>query len=327
MEAVLRADRLLSIILLLQTNGKMTSRALADELGVSQRTIWRDVDALSLAGIPIYAEGGHGGGIALDEGYRTSLTGLKESEALTLFVSSNAKTLEAVGLGEAAERSLLKLLAALPSAHQPAIAHMRQRLLIDPDWWWQDENPLPFWETLQQAVYTDRRIEAVYETYHGTTIRRVLEPYSLIAKSSVWYLVAHHGDGEFRTYRVSRFREIIPLDVPFQRQEDFDLPTYWREHQRLYPENFSAYRFTLRMHQDKLPFVMGLVPGRYRIAVQEGEWLVVQFQLESIDMAKMLVFGLGAQASIIEPEALRQAVLDAAHVLIAQHGDDIMKAD
>jgi predicted DNA-binding transcriptional regulator YafY len=320
MEGIMRADRLLSIILLLQTNGKMTSRTLADELGVSQRTIWRDVEALSLAGVPIYAEGGHGGGIALDEGYRTSLTGLKESEALTLFVSSNAKTLEAVGLDEAAERSLLKLLAALPSAHQPAVAHMRQRLLIDPDWWWQDENPLPFWETLQQAVYMDRQIEAVYETYHGATIRRVLEPYSLIAKSSVWYLVAHHGDGEFRTYRVSRFREIIPLHVPFQRREDFDLPTYWQEHQKLYPQNFTSYRFTLRLHQNRLSFVSGLVPGRYQITAQEEDWLVVEFQLESMDMAKMLVFGLGTQAFVIEPEALREVVVEDARLLIQQHG-------
>jgi predicted DNA-binding transcriptional regulator YafY len=315
----MRADRLLSLMLLLQKNGKMTSRALADELGVSQRTIWRDVEALSLAGVPIYAEGGHGGGIALDEGYRTSLTGLKESEALTLFVSSNAKLLNDVGLGEAAERSLLKLLAALPSAHQPAVAHMRQRLLIDPDWWWQDDNPLPFWEALQHAVYTDHQVEAVYETYHGDVIQRILEPYSLIAKSSVWYLVAHHGEGEFRTYRVSRFRKIIPLDVPFQRREDFDLPTYWETHQRLYPQNFTAYAFTLRMHKDKLPFVNGLVPGRYQIKPGEEHWLVVQFYLESIEMAKMLVFGLGAQASVIEPEALRQAVVNAAYILIEQH--------
>ncbi len=148
----------------------------------------------------------------------------------------------------------------------------------------------------------------------------MLEPYSLIAKSSVWYLVAHHGEGEFRTYRVSRFREIIPLDVPFQRREDFDLPTYWREHQQLYPQNFSAYSFTLRMHQDRLPFVIGLVPGRYQIKAQDGEWLVIEFHLESLDMAKMLVFGLGAGASLIEPDSLRDAVLESARTLIARHG-------
>src|SRR5512139_3667096 len=119
----MRADRLLSIMLLLQTRGKLTAQTLAAELGVSRRTILRDIDALSVAGIPIYADGGHGGGIALDENYRTTLTGLKETEVRALFIASSNYLLNEIGLGEAAKSTLLKLSAALPERHQPSVDH------------------------------------------------------------------------------------------------------------------------------------------------------------------------------------------------------------
>jgi len=130
----MRADRLLAIMMLLQTRGKMTAQRLAERLEVSRRTILRDIDALSAAGVPVYAEGGHGGGIALDENYRTALAGLQEREARTLFVGNNAQVLSQIGLGDAAESTMLKLLAVLPAAHQPSVEHMRQRILIDPAW-------------------------------------------------------------------------------------------------------------------------------------------------------------------------------------------------
>src|SRR5215217_2020463 len=149
----MRADRLVAIMLLLQTRGKMKASSLATELSVSRRTILRDIEALSIAGVPVYAEGGHGGGIALDEQYRTNLTGLHEEEARTLFLASNEKVFKQLKLGEAAERSLLKLIAALPPRHQAAVQHIRQRILIDPAWWWQDNHSPEFWEQLQQAVY------------------------------------------------------------------------------------------------------------------------------------------------------------------------------
>src|SRR5512145_2028347 len=141
----MRADRLITLIMRLQTRGKVTAQTLAAELGVSRRTILRDVEALSAAGIPIYTEGGHGGGIALDENYRLSLTGLKESEVHSLFISGNNQLLNDIGLGEAAENTLLKLFAALPALHRPSVDHIRQRIHIDPLWWWQDAEPLPFW--------------------------------------------------------------------------------------------------------------------------------------------------------------------------------------
>lgn len=312
----MRADRLLAVVLLLQARGKMTAQALADELEVSRRTILRDVDALSIAGVPLYADGGHGGGIALDENYRTTLTGLQEAEVRSLFVSTNTSLLRDIGLGEAAESTLLKLFAALPARYQPSVDHIRQRIHIDPLWWWYDSQPLPFWTELQQAVYEDRQIHAVYEHYNHEVVERDLEPYSLVNKSSWWYLIAKR-DGELRTYRMSRFHSITVLDTHFQRDEDFDLETYWQEHLQEFVETMSEYSFTLRAHPSRMNFAKWLTPGRCEIleAPDDG-WITARFHLESIDLASMMVFGLGRQAVVVEPAELREAVLNAAHELL-----------
>jgi predicted DNA-binding transcriptional regulator YafY len=316
----MRADRLLKMVLLLQTRGKLTSQTLADELGVSRRTILRDLEALSLAGIPVYAEGGHHGGIALDEDYRTTLTGLGEAEIRSLFIASSASVLADLGLGEAAERSLLKLSASLPARYQPSVEHIRQRIHIDPVWWWHDGAPMPFWAEIQQAVYEDRRIRALYENYSGEVSERELEPYSLVSKSSFWYLIAKRGE-DLRTYRVSRFRQVALLDEHFQRDSTFDLPTYWREHLDDFRDALSEYTVTLRIHASRISFATSLLPGRYQVIAEDGDWNTVKFQIESMDLARMLVFGLGKHAVVVDPPDLRQSVLDAAREIIAADHD------
>lgn len=316
----MRADRLLALMLLLQTRGKLTAKVLAEELGVSRRTILRDVDALSLAGVPIFAEGGHDGGIALDEQYRTTLTGLHTPEVQTLYIASNAAVLRDVGLGEAAERLLLKLLAALPAVHQPTVDHIRQRLMIDAAWWWRDAQPPPFWDDLQLAVYEDRRIETIYERYDGHVVERVLEPYSLVSKSSLWYLVAQR-EGDLRTYRVARFHRVRLLPERFMRRPDFDLQTYWQEHLQEFIESFSEYRCTLRIHPERVAFVKWLAPGRWEAvgAPDNAGWITLRLMLDSALMAKMLVFGLGSFAEVLDPPELPEAVLADARSLMQQH--------
>ncbi len=317
----MRADRLLSLVMLLQTRGKMTAETLARELGVSRRTILRDMDVLSGAGIPIYADGGHGGGIALDEHYRLSLTGLKADEATTLFVASNARLLRDVGLGEAAESTLLKLFTALPALHQPSVDQMRQRILIDPLWWWHGSQSLPFWPELQQAVSEDRCLRVVYAHWNGERVERVLEPYSLVAKASLWYLVGRR-DGELRTYRVSRFKAVTLLDQHFERAPDFDLPTWWQERVNDFlsdpPE--MGFTFTLRLDSARLPFAQLLMP-RYDVVEPEGAdgWLTLRFWTESVELAAMFVFGLGAQAVIVEPSILRDSVLTVAREVVRRY--------
>ena len=295
----------------------MTAKALAEELEVSRRTILRDINALSFSGIPVYSEGGHGGGIALIEEYRTTLTGLNKSEVQTLFLASNNHALRDVGLGDAAENLVLKLLAALPKTHHSTADHIRQRLMIDPTWWWHDNTTPPFWDNLQQAVYEDRLIEATYENFDGNVAERVLAPYSLICKSSLWYLVAER-DEELRTYRVTRFRSVRVLDQTFSRRTDFDLPTYWQEHVKNFDSTFGEYRCTLRIHPQRESFVKWLMPGRWQLineADEEG-WLTLSFIMDTDLLAKMLVFGLAGSVEVIEPPELKDSVLAQARAVV-----------
>jgi predicted DNA-binding transcriptional regulator YafY len=313
----MRADRLLNIMLLLRSHGKMTSQALADELEVSQRTILRDIDALSVAGVPIYTDGGHHGGITLDANYRVTLTGLKDDEVRALFISGSTQLLSELGLGDAADSTLLKLFAALPTLHQSSVEHIRQRIYIDPIWWWSDSEPLSLLGQFQEAVYEDRVIQTVYQNYSGEIVERTLEPYSLVAKSSFWYLIAKR-EGELRTYRVSRFHEVKLLDEHFQRDPAFDLPTYWQDHLEEFTSALSEYNFTLRVHSSRVSFARWLTPGRCEIIEPENAegWTMARFHMESMDLAKMLVFGLGKQGVVVEPQTLREAVIQTACELI-----------
>lgn len=316
----MRADRLLSIMLLLQTRGKTTAQALAEELEVSRRTILRDIDALSFAGVPIYAEGGHGGGFTLDENYRSSLTGLKESEVSALFLADNSPLLNDVGLGKAAESTLLKLFAALPSIHQPSVDDIRQRILIDPLWWWHEHQPMPFWDELQQAVYEDRCIEVTYEHYNGTRVERIIEPYSLVAKASLWYLIGRR-EGELRTYRISRFHEVRLMDTHFRRYDGFDLPSYWREHVQEFLTNLSEVSFTLRFNSNLIHSNRWSMPGRSEVvqtADQDG-WISVRFFVESLDLATMFVFGLGSDVIVVEPPELKTMIIQTAQKILENH--------
>ncbi|HPH98283.1 MAG TPA: WYL domain-containing protein [Anaerolineaceae bacterium] len=306
----MRADRLLSIMMLLQTRGKLTAQALAEELGVSRRTILRDIDALSYARVPIYADSGHGGGIALDENYRTNLTGLNEAEIRVLFISENMQLMNDIGLGEATKRLRYKLSAALPPEQQSIAEQVRQRIYLDPAWWWQDDIPLPFWSDLQKAVFEDYWIQATYENFNGEVAERLLEPYSLVAKAAQWYLIARR-DGAYRLYRVARFHSIQIQNLHFRREDGFDLIKFWHEHLKEFRESIAEYTFTLLIHPDRLGFVQSLMPGRFQITWTDPQngWKMLRFQVESIDLAKMLIFGLGNQAAIVDPPELREAIL------------------
>jgi predicted DNA-binding transcriptional regulator YafY len=306
----MRADRLLSIMLILQAQGKTTTLALSEKLEVSRRTILRDIDALSIAGVPVHAEAGHGGGVYLDENYRVTLTGLKEAEVRALFVSTQPGPLQDVGLGRAAEDTLLKLFAALPSLHRQAVERMQQRILLDPASWWPPGETLPHLETLRAAVFDDCCVQVRYERGDGQVIERILEPYSLVAKASVWYLIARRG-GELRTYRASRFIAVETMNERFERDVTFDLAKYWHTHINEFIANMPSFAFTLRLDATRLRLLRLYAEGGYTIrdTSSDGTVLTVDVRLSSLEEARMLVLGLGTDAEIIEPDELRKAVL------------------
>jgi predicted DNA-binding transcriptional regulator YafY len=306
----MRADRLLSILMLLQAHGKLTTQQMARDVGVSRRTILRDLDALSTAGIPVYTESGPGGGVALDENYQMALSGLSASDLPALFVSGMPSLLEHVGMEGRADDILLKLFAGLPAYHHQAVQQIRHRLHIDPVWWWYEEQPLSFWEQLQQAVFEDRKIRAGYERHDGSISERVLEPYSLVSKAGIWYLVARREES-WRTYRISRFHQVTLLAERFTRSMDFDLASYWQAHVEEMKSSLPHYDFTLRIPVEKEEFLRFHISGNSAISELPDEpgWFKAEIQVPSLESAKMLIFGVGAAAEVVEPEELRQAIL------------------
>lgn len=315
----MRADRLISILLLLQIHRRLTSHELAERLEVSERTIHRDMEALSIAGIPVFSERGTGGGWSLIDGYQSKLTGLSEAEVQALFLTRPAGLLADLGLDKASAAGLIKLQASLPLPHQRDATFAQERIHIDLTGWNNAKEAVPVLPTLLEAVWNERKLQITYNRGECETVERVLDPLGLVAKGSAWYLVARVEDS-FRSYRVSRVQSATVLPVPCERPAAFDLAAYWQESAREFKEKFPRYAVTLRVHPD---FVMHLyLVGRFsRVEkIEEPEtdsWrqAIIVFQVE--EMAVQGLLGLGANIEIVEPPELRAKIIEEAEKLLA----------
>jgi predicted DNA-binding transcriptional regulator YafY len=302
----MRADRLLSIVLLLQANHMMTAAQLAASLEVSERTIYRDMEALSMAGIPVVAERGKGGGWSLLEGYRTSLTGLHPHEIDALFVTRSSEKLADLGMEDG--QSWLKLLAALPHMQQRQAHDVRQRIYIDTENWKQTRDPMPFLPTVQEAVWQNQRLSVQYQRGDGSVRERIINPLGLVAKGSQWYLVAQ-TDGDIRTYRISRILGAKTLPETFERPSDFDLATYWQQSTREFVRTLPEYRLKVETHHDNIPFLK--MAGWYSrvegISEPDERGCIVATVISETEIeALAYVLSLGARVKLLEPVELRQ---------------------
>src|SRR5688572_16916311 len=241
----MRAERLLSIILMLQVKGRMTAEDLAVELGVSDRTIYRDLEVLSMSGVALYGDRGPGGGYALVDGYRTSLTGLTESEASSLFVASLPKPLADLGLDKTLRDAMLKLLAALPAGRREQVEQERSIIHLDAAPWFQSSEPIPCLTLLQQAARIQQQVWMRYQYPDGREGERVMHPYGLVAKATLWYVVADTANG-MRLYRVSRIQEAKLLEEKFEKPADFDLADYWEAARDTFIAGLPRYPVTVR---------------------------------------------------------------------------------
>lgn len=314
----MRADRLLSILLLLQVHQRLTARELARRLEVSERTIHRDMEALSGAGVPVTAERGAGGGWALLEGYRTNLTGLNEAEIQALFLTRPPRLLADLGLDKAAEAALIKLLAALPSMHRRGAQDVRQRIHVDAAGWRQSEEAVPLLPTLQEAIWLERKLRFTYERGDGG-VERLVDPLGLVAKGSIWYLVAA-VEGELRTYRVSRMQSAVVLDEPCARPPDFDLAAYWERSTATFIVNLPRYPATVRVDPAILPSIRQ--GGRYARIEREDPpdadgWIPLAMLFEEEHNACEYVLSYGPRIEALEPAALREQVIQAAEDVVA----------
>lgn len=318
----MRADRLLALLLLLQTKGRMTARDLAAQLEVSERTVYRDLDALSAAGVPVYAERGPGGGCALPVGYRTSLTGLTAAEVRTLVAVGTKGPLADLGLGRALDGLMLKLLAALPAAHRVAAERTRQRLYLDAAPWFRPRERLPHLPTAQEAVWQEQRLRLAYRRRDGSLVRRVVDPYGLIAKAGIWYLAAQ-SEGAMRAYRVARIEAAEGMAEGFQRDPTFDLAAFWAAWCAEFEESLPRYQATVRVAPaglTELPLLLG--DEVYAVIEQAGPpdangWLTLPLTFESLAAARRLLLGLGPVAEVLEPVELRKSVASVAAAIVA----------
>jgi predicted DNA-binding transcriptional regulator YafY len=314
----MRADRLLSLLMLLQTRGRMSASRLASELEVCERTIYRDIVALSTAGVPIYGEAGHDGGYQLLDSYRINLTGLSEGEARALFMLNMPGPLSKLGLSQELKAAMLKLTAALPESRRQDEERVRQRYYIDSSWWNQAEESLTYVQTIQQAVWEDRKLVITYIPLFDVQIERVVEPYGLAAKSGSWYLVFARG-GRVRVRRVTDLLDARLHTEKFERPADFDLGEFWTKWCAEEEQSYFGYPVTVRVTKGAQPFVIRYFGARVRHRLgnapeRDDGSRILTLYFRWIDEAcdRLLPFGSGVE--VLEPYALRARIADVAEL-------------
>lgn len=310
----MRADRLISLLLLLQSRGRLTAQALADELEVSERTIYRDMEALCAAGVPIVSELGPGGGFELPSTYRSSLTGLTETEIRTLFVAGTPQLLADLGLGGTLNAALLKLAANLPNAQRTAAAHIRQRIYIDPTGWFQALDAVPLLTIVQHAVWDDRKLQVLYQKASGEVVDRVIDPYGLVAKGGVWYLIGAVR-GETRVFRISRMRAAALTGHAAERPDGFVVQAYWVAWCAWFEESRPQYRVTFRVSSAgiaMLPAALGEWVWNHveRMSATDAEgWITLSTSFGYKEEARVVLLGLGGHVEVLEPTELRDSLI------------------
>ena len=326
----MRADRLLSILMLLQARGRMTAGQLAAELEVSLRTIYRDIDALCISGVPIYSDRGRDGGYALLDSYRTSLTGLNENEVRALFMLSIPSPLRDLGVGGELEAALRKLAAALPAARRKDERRVRERFYLDANWWFQDSEPVPHLAVVHQAVWQDRWLEVRYRLRYGHVfdVQERIAAYGLVAKAGVWYIVYGYR-ARVRALRVSHLLHAEMLEKHFERPPDFDLGAFWQSWCTKVEEGRLGYAVRIRVAPhivSDLAWYLG--EGRYRTVLSappqpgaEG-WVTVEWAFESLEEARARLLALGGAVKVLEPLPLRRAMADYGRQIVGRYADD-----
>ena len=313
----MRADRLIALLMILQARGRVTAQALAEELEVSERTIYRDLDALGTAGVPVFAERGPGGGCSLLESYRTTLTGLTEPEARALFMLHVPQPLAALGVNRDLQNALRKLSAALPETRREAAATSRQRIHLDSTWWFQSAEPSLVLQTLYQAVWHDHRVRLTLHVgppVDGPVTCEVA-PYGLVAKASLWHLVCDR-DGHLRVYATSEMLAAQELPAAFDRPDDFDLARFWTAWCADVERGRPSFTTQVRVAPDlwpKLTWYLGrdaAVPVAPCGDPGPGEWPRVQMTFGSFEEARARLLGLGGAVEVVEPLALRLSLAD-----------------
>ncbi|WP_328874903.1 YafY family transcriptional regulator [Streptomyces sp. NBC_00287] len=305
----MKSSRLVSILLLLQTRGRMTAAQLAEELEVSVRTVYRDVEALGAAGVPLYGDAGHAGGYRLLDGYRTRLTGLTADEAEALFLAGVPGPAAELGLGSLLAAAELKVRAALPVQADRISA----RFHLDAPGWYTDAEETPFLPQVADAVWNSRVLHILHRRWREPTdVERRLEPYGLVLKAGRWYVVAGPGP---RTFRVDQILQLDVTEEEFSRPDDFDLAAYWAAYQRDFQDRLYRSEAVVRLAPGRT------LPRASNFRTEEGGWTRVTVPIESVDHAHGEFLRLGTDVEVLEPAELRAKIARTVAELAEKYGN------
>ena len=319
----MRASRLVNLLLLLQSRGGLTAAELARELEVSVRTIHRDVEELSAAGVPIFAERGPLGGIRLVDGYRTRLTGMTADEAEALFLSGLPGPAAQLGLGTVVAAAQLKVMAALPPELRSRASRLVQRFHLDAAGWFQASEPVPHLGTLAAAVWESRAVRIVYRRGQED-VERVIAPLGVVLKGGIWYAVAS-AEGQIRTYRASRVVEATALEETVERPEDFDLAAYWAESTAAYERDAPTIDVDVRIAEDRLwrisnVFGRGTVERAARSVEADRPGQVrLTLTLDYPDDVPGLLLAVGPNLEVVGPPEIREQVIRLAELVAERY--------
>ena len=311
----MRASRLLSILMLLQTRGRMSAPTLAEELEVSQRTILRDIDHLSAAGIPIWSDRGRDGGFQLREGWSTNLTGLTEDEAQALFLAGLPTAAAELGLGSASASARLKMLASLPEALRDNAEQVNSRLHFDPIDWFRAAVPTDHLQAIAHCVWNQRIATMRYESWKGEKIRTI-KPLGLILKAGIWYAAALADESrEPRIYRLSNILQLAITETKFRRPKKFDLAEFWKQSTQRFETEIYRDEATLLVtsrgmkHLLELSAAVGAAAKRSAVADSANAgWTKVVVPIESNEFAAGQLLSIGADVRVLEPQTLRTSI-------------------
>ena len=326
----MRADRLLSILMLLQSAGRKTAAQLAAELEVSERTIYRDVTALGVSGVPVYTEPGPGGGISLIESYRSDLTGLTTDEVRALFMLSIPSPLMDLGYDQKLKGAMRKLSAALPAALRGDERRVRQRIYVDNDSWDKPGKALPHLLTVQQAVWENKVLDIEYRSLMGSRVGPLsaeIWPLGLVAKAGVWYVVGQRAD-HIMVLPVERLLQVRMREQRFEREPDFDLVVFWRMWCAENEDGRLLFCTTVRVDAEQLPLLRGVLGDAIRAeGGQIGEVgsdgrVSLRLWFTNFEEARGQILSYGRALEVAEPPALRLSVADYARRILELYGDD-----
>jgi predicted DNA-binding transcriptional regulator YafY len=319
----MRSDRLLSLLLMLQSRGRLTAPHVARELEVSVRTVYRDVEALSASGVPVFTEQGRHGGITMLPGYRTDMTGLTAAEARALVALTGRAVPDDLGMGSALASAVHKLVAAVPASHRGVAEQARQRVLVDHAGWYRELPGTPHLEVVQDAVWQQRRLQIRYRHGDLRTADVLLDPYGLVVKAGLWYVVGRHRGTE-RLWRVDRVLDARVTDEPV-RGPDVDLAEVWQRLRGRVERGRDPVVVQLRVRAHLVALLFRVTEGRREGPAPEApppdddEWVVLDLRFRAVGAAVSGLFMLGEGVEVLAPPEVRDQLVSTARAVLSRY--------